>query len=823
MDALSASSKSAAPPSELMPTPAAAISRKQEVVDRLVASILEQDVLYVRVWLDQMRDEGMLEESDPQALAEGLRMKHSWCKLSALEAAVWQDYTTLRLFILHLLLLQGVMWSQLTALEHRADSARQGWAVKVVRDWDRTGFEQAAGARHFLTLSLQDSADWLDKNLPPHPSPASCTGCGSLPARPDAPSQPATTRPSSSVPTVVPAPHLAAPQPSSEATDVDPKKRSTSAGSSTTAFTSTPATIPSSSVNPPSPERPNGFASDDADARAHPSLPPPSWGDPHSQVRLSSVAIAHDAASLKAFLPPLSGLLSIKRLFPTTWILTFARKSLAELALDAIRRRKVVGSIASQLEVDYQVSIGFGPPRPLPARLPTPQPSLAAAPSPPELPTLAPALLPPALPMAATSRPHTVRLGLYNLPLNTTREEAVSLFAFAGVTLLNAVMVHASGGHRSYCKGQVANGVEFARASATLHESVFYGRTLFLARDGAKISSNAPFRVVVDNVSPLSDIDTSVFLPKLAYTIGAGACGYELKVLPGGGMRGVMRLETEEEAQLAAQRINRQRKGGRFLSAEVRPSIEDEPLAAGGGADGVNPDELPGTESAAVAPDASAGLVSSSSIDPSSDPLLRDPAALLPSCSVAPSVPSTPTISPAALPPPSPLPSSPSSSAVPFEDDYTSVTSSTLPSLAAEPAPAWQRSPSAFSQPSPRLPSPFLAAFSRPTLEGAASSARTLRGSSMGEDELELVDLPAKEATSPPPAFSSPPRPTASPSRSGECSKGEDVVAAAYAEAAAARGRKRARPNPEGEKGERGREGRREAVWWPPRYGEGSG
>ncbi|GAA5825611.1 hypothetical protein JCM5353_007504 [Sporobolomyces roseus] len=142
----------------------------QGLTDHLVVAAEEQDVLYVLHWLEEMREENCLEQA--------IDSKHSWKGYSAVESIIKSPFTQLRQSILEILLLQGAD-SQTTSFDRQSES---GEALQVLMDWESSGKQAAQDARHLLSISLEEAAEWIDQNVPPPPNASSLTGCNDPPA-----------------------------------------------------------------------------------------------------------------------------------------------------------------------------------------------------------------------------------------------------------------------------------------------------------------------------------------------------------------------------------------------------------------------------------------------------------------------------------------------------------------------------------------------------------------------------------------------------------------------------------------------------------------
>ncbi|GAA5976958.1 hypothetical protein JCM5350_007508 [Sporobolomyces pararoseus] len=138
----------------------------QQLVDRLVVVTEEQDVLWVLILIQQMKELGCLQEA--------INATHSWKGYSALDSiALRSSISTLHKFIARLLLLSEAI----SQLEDRANEQFRA----MLNEWRNGGQEAAREAKHLLSPDLAQAADWIDENLPSPPNPESLTGEGPLP------------------------------------------------------------------------------------------------------------------------------------------------------------------------------------------------------------------------------------------------------------------------------------------------------------------------------------------------------------------------------------------------------------------------------------------------------------------------------------------------------------------------------------------------------------------------------------------------------------------------------------------------------------------
>ncbi|GAA5823956.1 hypothetical protein JCM5353_007349 [Sporobolomyces roseus] len=147
---------------------------KQELIDRLVIAVEQQDVLYCLVWLSEMK------EKKPLNLVDS---KHSWKTCSALASIVQNEFNESGKIIMELLLLSGAD-SRSEEVMDLAVKARSLEAMVMLLNWERVGEGEANDARRLLEMPLEEAADWIDSHLPQPPNPDLLTGDGPLPSRP---------------------------------------------------------------------------------------------------------------------------------------------------------------------------------------------------------------------------------------------------------------------------------------------------------------------------------------------------------------------------------------------------------------------------------------------------------------------------------------------------------------------------------------------------------------------------------------------------------------------------------------------------------------
>ncbi|GAA5974897.1 hypothetical protein JCM5350_004491 [Sporobolomyces pararoseus] len=154
----------------------------QDLTDRLQVATAESDVVFVIVWLSQMREQNCLEPA--------INSPHSWKGCTALATLLRSEWNSLRKITLELLLLSGAD-SQLQEAIDLAMEEKNVEALGTLLFWEKGGKEKetATNARQLLELSLKEAADWIDLNLPQAPNFESFTGLNPLPSPPPPPTR----------------------------------------------------------------------------------------------------------------------------------------------------------------------------------------------------------------------------------------------------------------------------------------------------------------------------------------------------------------------------------------------------------------------------------------------------------------------------------------------------------------------------------------------------------------------------------------------------------------------------------------------------------
>ncbi|GAA6044413.1 hypothetical protein JCM8097_007450 [Rhodosporidiobolus ruineniae] len=153
---------------------------RQELVDRLVTAVAEQDTLYVLVWVDRAA------HSEELSLAEAVETNHSWKGHSALVAAILEAYTPVRQLILEILLFQ-LEQDPVETLAYGVAKMRSEWAVGIMVRWKSVGKAQAQNAYNLLHVGLVPAEEWIQEKLLAPSHFETLTGEGPLPPPPPAP------------------------------------------------------------------------------------------------------------------------------------------------------------------------------------------------------------------------------------------------------------------------------------------------------------------------------------------------------------------------------------------------------------------------------------------------------------------------------------------------------------------------------------------------------------------------------------------------------------------------------------------------------------
>ncbi|BGP17189.1 hypothetical protein JCM10213_006013 [Rhodosporidiobolus nylandii] len=150
----------------------------QELVDRLVHAVEEQDPAFVWYWLQEMRGRGMVGEG--VKTENGVATKHTWKHISALVAAVSQSETRTSRLVLEMLLYNIPASGRGDALSAAVQAEKQR-AVRTMARWETGGKEEAKEAAHLAIEDSDEAGKWIDANGFFHPHPERTTGAGPLP------------------------------------------------------------------------------------------------------------------------------------------------------------------------------------------------------------------------------------------------------------------------------------------------------------------------------------------------------------------------------------------------------------------------------------------------------------------------------------------------------------------------------------------------------------------------------------------------------------------------------------------------------------------
>ncbi|BGP49194.1 hypothetical protein JCM10450v2_005077 [Rhodotorula kratochvilovae] len=252
---------------------------QQELVDRLIVAVEEQDVLYVVLHLQDMVRRGLIDLASKKS--DGINLERSWKKRSALVAAD-QPFSPLSEFILVLLLLhvREPHAQQIRSVAHHVGT---GWVEGLVQFWEVARADQRRDAEQLLQLEPSDVAEWIDTHGLSHPDPDSLTGNGPLPPAPPSPA---------------PSPRQATP----------------------------PASLASNQTFPPTGPSPGPSADEPDDLAAR-------------QVRLCDLQPGLTAVQIHQRFPDLTGLVDAGLIYKNACLLTFTSKEVAVMAMSQLQGR----------------------------------------------------------------------------------------------------------------------------------------------------------------------------------------------------------------------------------------------------------------------------------------------------------------------------------------------------------------------------------------------------------------------------------------------------------------------------------------------------
>ncbi|BGP41058.1 hypothetical protein JCM10449v2_005027 [Rhodotorula kratochvilovae] len=272
---------------------------QQELVDRLIVAVEEQDVLYVVLHLQDMVRRGLIDLASKKS--DGINLERSWKKRSALVAAD-QPFSPLSEFILVLLLLhvREPHAQQIRSVAHHVGT---GWVEGLVQFWEVARADQRRDAEQLLQLEPSDVAEWIDTHGLSHPDPDSLTGNGPLPPAPPSPA---------------PSPRQATP----------------------------PASLASNQTFPPTGPSPGPSADEPDDLAAR-------------QVRLCDLQPGLTAVQIHQRFPDLTGLVDAGLIYKNACLLTFTSKEVAVMAMSQLQGRPEYR--AAILESAYLQSTRLGP------------------------------------------------------------------------------------------------------------------------------------------------------------------------------------------------------------------------------------------------------------------------------------------------------------------------------------------------------------------------------------------------------------------------------------------------------------------------------
>ncbi|GAA5935131.1 uncharacterized protein JCM15063_003159 [Sporobolomyces koalae] len=144
----------------------------QELTNRLVVAVEEQDVLFTLYWLNEIRKE--------KGLQPAINGRHSEKGHSALASIIQSPFSPLREIILQLLLLEGADRESAEVVEATRHSRNTG-VLGILNGWKTVDSRQVKVPLQLLALPLPEAGDWIDQNLPEPENAAHLTGFVPLP------------------------------------------------------------------------------------------------------------------------------------------------------------------------------------------------------------------------------------------------------------------------------------------------------------------------------------------------------------------------------------------------------------------------------------------------------------------------------------------------------------------------------------------------------------------------------------------------------------------------------------------------------------------
>ncbi|GAA5974861.1 hypothetical protein JCM5350_004475 [Sporobolomyces pararoseus] len=235
---------------------------QQELTDRLVVAVEEQDILFCIFYLNEMRKENLLEA--------GIRARHSTRNCSAIESTIAGKFSTLRKVIIQILLLTLAASTPPPEYLEYAVECRNREMIELLKNWNSANLEDLKIPLKLLALPLASAGDVIDQTLPQPPNPSQLTGFNPLPdpqsfvQQPEQAVEPTPPRPKD--PSLAPPPKIAR----RESSEKD-RKLSISKSVATAAASVVDPPPRSSRIRSPSP-----VAVDKIDKPSKEASPPPS-------------------------------------------------------------------------------------------------------------------------------------------------------------------------------------------------------------------------------------------------------------------------------------------------------------------------------------------------------------------------------------------------------------------------------------------------------------------------------------------------------------------------------------------------------------------
>ncbi|GAA6005834.1 hypothetical protein JCM10207_007244 [Rhodosporidiobolus poonsookiae] len=134
----------------------------EDIVDRLVGSVSDEDVRAVIFWLNKLKD-----RSERDRVNHG----HSESRMTPLVAACSKEASRTRKLIAHILRDRGATLPQVGEDENQTMwlELAQPWGMELLGELVGQGGEEEREAQELLAMSEADADVWIQQNLPPPP------------------------------------------------------------------------------------------------------------------------------------------------------------------------------------------------------------------------------------------------------------------------------------------------------------------------------------------------------------------------------------------------------------------------------------------------------------------------------------------------------------------------------------------------------------------------------------------------------------------------------------------------------------------------------